>query len=81
MLTGESGRSETYHGQMSSPVVEFVPRWSFDPFVAVYLVAAGALSVVAARRRTRRDPDLPCPARVTLAFRARVTGPARGPVA
>lgn len=57
---------------MSIPLAEFLAPWPVDPFIAANLAAALILYLVAARRVSRRDPDLPWPRAATACFVAAV---------
>ena len=46
-------------------MTQFMTRWAFDPFIAANLMLAAGLYLVAARRVSRRDRDLPWPAAAT----------------
>ncbi len=58
---------------MAGPVVEFLSRWTVDPFIAVNLVLAAVLYLWAVQRVNLRDPDLPWPRAATACFIAAVT--------
>jgi len=53
---------------MPDPFVEFLSRWTVDPFIAVNLALAVVLYLWAAQRVNLRDPDLPWPRVATGCF-------------